>query len=135
MCVRDDGKYYTDDSTYSDDGRDFTKNMDGHRLPGNTIDKVIVEGRLFVYLKTFEKFIQVNKHIEFINLARTGVKIEGVPYMTYEDAIATINPDISSSTFDQKVTTLLENQLEVSDLTECFRGINHPCEKTLPSIP
>ena len=31
MCVRDDGKYYTDDSTYSDDGRDFTKKMDGHR--------------------------------------------------------------------------------------------------------
>ena len=129
MCVRDDGKYYTDDSTYSDDGRDFTKNMDGHRLPGNTIDKVIVEGRLFVYLKTFEKFIQVNKHIEFINLARTGVKIEGVPYMTYEDAIATINPDISSSTFDQKVTALLENQLEVRDLTECFQGLITHVEK------
>jgi hypothetical protein len=129
MCVRDDGKYYTDDSTYSDDGRDFTKNMDGHRLPGNTIDEVIVEGRLFVYLKTFEKFIQVNKHIEFINLARTGVKIEGVPYMTYEDAIATINPDISSSTFDQKITTLLENQLEVSDLTECFQGLITHVEK------
>ncbi len=129
MCVRDDGKYYTDDSTYSDDGRDFTKNMDGHRLPGNTIDEVIVEGRLFVYLKTFEKFIQVNKHIEFINLARTGVKIEGVPYMTYEDAIATINPDISSSTFDQKVTALLENQLEVRDLTECFQGLITHVEK------
>jgi len=131
MCVRADGKYYTDDSTYSDDGRSFTKKMDGHRLPGNTVDEVIVEGRLFVYLKTFEKFIQINKHIEFINLARTGVKVEGAPFMTYEEAMARINPDVSSKIFDQKVRTLLENQHEVSDLLECFKGLIKHVEKLL----
>ena len=74
MCVRDDGKYYTDDSTYSDDGRDFTKNMDGHRL-GNTIDAVIVEGRLFVYLKTFEKFIQVTIILNSLIWLELGLRL------------------------------------------------------------
>ena len=131
MCVRDDGKYYTDDSTYSDDGRDFTKKMDGHRLPGNTLDEVVVEGRLFVYLKTFEKFIQANKHIEFINLARTGVKIKGVPYMSYEDAMAIVNTDSSSAIFDQKIRSLIKNQLEVTNLHECFDGLINHVEKLL----
>ena len=57
MCVRADGKYYTDDSAYADSGSHFTNKMDGHKLPGNTLPEVVVEGRLFVYLKTFEKFI------------------------------------------------------------------------------
>ena len=50
MCVRADGKYYTDDSAYADTGRHFTNKMDGHKLPGNTLPEVVVEGRLFVYL-------------------------------------------------------------------------------------
>ena len=59
MCVRSDGKYYTNDSHYADVGTDVTEKIDGHRLPGNTLDEVIVEGRLYVYLKTFEKFMKV----------------------------------------------------------------------------
>lgn len=131
MCVREDGKYYTNDSTYSDDGRDFIQKMDGHRLPGNTIDEVTVEGRLFVYLKTFEKFIHQYNHIEFINLARTGVKIEGVPFMTYDHAMSTISSSSTSAIFDQKVSDLLKKQLNVRDWPVCFEGLVTHVEKLL----
>ena len=131
MCIRDDGKYYTDDSSYSDTGAHYSKKMDGHRLPGNTLKEVIVEGRLFVYLKTFEKFIQVNNGIEYINLARTGVKIEGVPYMTYEQAIASIDPESSSSIFDEKLQALLDAQISVDDLPACFEGLIAHAESIL----
>ena len=61
MSVRDDGKYYTDDSFYADSGAHFTFKDGGQRLPGNTQEKVLVEPRLFVYLKTFsEQFIEKN---------------------------------------------------------------------------
>ena len=35
----------------------YSSTEKGQRLPGNTQEKVLVEGRLFVYLKTFEQFI------------------------------------------------------------------------------
>ena len=52
MAIRDDGRYYSDDTSYSDSGAHYASTEKGHRLPGNTQEKVIVEGRLFVYLKT-----------------------------------------------------------------------------------
>ena len=87
MCVRSDGKYYTDDSSYSDSGSHYTNKLEGHRLPGNTIDEVIVEGRLFVYLKTFEQFIAENKSVEYRNLAALWSESEGADYITQEDAL------------------------------------------------
>ena len=87
MAIRDDGRYYSDDTSYSDSGAHYASTEKGHRLPGNTQEKVIVEGRLFVYLKTFEQFISENQNVEYRNLARTGVKINGAPYITFEDAI------------------------------------------------
>ena len=131
MCVRDDGKYYTDDSSYADTGAHFTDKKEGHRLPGNTLDQVIVEGRLFVYLKTFEKFIEVNKDIDYINLARTGVKIKGVPYMTYDEAISSVDPNTSSTLFDEKISDLLENQIQISDLYGCFEKLIEHIKKLL----
>ena len=47
MCVRSDGKYYTDDSNYADSGNHFVGKLDGHRLLGNTLDEVAMEGRLY----------------------------------------------------------------------------------------
>ena len=103
MAVRDDGRYYTDDSFYSDSGDHYTSNTSGHRLPGNTQDEVLVEGRLFVYLKTFEQFIVNYPQVEYRNLARTGVRIKGAPYQTYEDALQWIGPGTSSKPFVDKV--------------------------------
>ena len=76
MCVRDDGRYYSDDTSYSDSGAHYASSNKGQRLPGNTQEKVLVEGRLFVYLKTFEQFIKESPDVEYINLCRTGVRIE-----------------------------------------------------------
>lgn len=121
MAVRDDGRYYTDDSFYSDSGDHYTSNTSGHRLPGNTQDKVLVEGRLFVYLKTFEQFIANYPQVEYRNLARTGVRIKGAPYQSYEDALQWIGSETSSKPFVDKVTYLLENQGECPDLSLIYQ--------------
>ena len=131
MCVRSDGKYYTDDSSYSDSGSHYTKKMEGHRLPGNTIDEVIVEGRLFVYLKTFEQFIAENKGVEYRNLAATGVKVSGADYITQEDALDWVGLTTSSFPFSEKISELLNHQKEMPELTEIFSGLKTFLENLL----
>jgi len=79
-------------------------------LPGNTIDEVIVEGRLFVYLKTFEQYIAENKSVEYRNLAATGVKVSGADYITQEDALNWVGLTSSSFSFSEKVSELLNHQ-------------------------
>jgi len=119
MAVRDDGRYYSDDTSYSDTGAHYHSLDKGQKLPGNTQDKVVVEGRLFVYLKTFEQLISEQPLVDFRNLARTGVKINGAPYQTYEDAIEWVGAT-DSSAFDKHVAQLLENQKDCPDLKQVF---------------
>ena len=109
MSVRDDGRYYSDDTSYADTGAHYSSLTKGQRLPGNTQEKVLVEGRLFVYLKTFEQFIAQNPLVEYRNLARTGVKINGAPYQTYDEAIGWIS-DSNSEIFGTTITKLLAKQ-------------------------
>ena len=123
MCVRADGKYYTDDSAYADTGRHFTNKMDGHKLPGNTLPEVVVEGRLFVYLKTFEKFISENPKVSYKNLAKTGVKIKGADYMEFSSALEWIGSDSSSVPFADRITSLLSVKKEDPCLLEVFSGL------------
>jgi hypothetical protein len=120
MAARSDGKYYTDDSFYADSGNHYSSNEKGHWLPGNTNDKVLVEGRLYVYLKTFEKFIKENPEIEYRNLSRTGVKIENVPYLNYDDALTWVGESTSSSNFDSKIKELLDNQNDCPQLEAVY---------------
>jgi len=124
MCVRDDGRYYTDDSFYADAGNHYASTDKGQRLPGNTQEKVLVEPRLFVYLKTFEQFIS-KKHesVEYRNLARTGARIEGAPYITYEEATEWAGEGVSSKEFDTLLGKLLENQEKNTDLKSLFDPI------------
>ena len=131
MCVRADGKYYTDDSAYSDSGSHFTTKMDGHRLPGNTLPEVIVEGRLFVYLKTFEKFISENPQVDYRNVAKTGVKIKGAQYSDYNSTIDWIGRDTSSNVFTETVFSLLNDQKQVPPLEDMFSGLRNFLEKLL----
>ena len=122
MCIRDDGRYYTDDSAYSDSGSHFANSKQGHRLPGNTQEKVVVESRLFVYLKIFEQFIAEQSGVEYRNLARTGVQVEGAPYMEKEEALDWVG-NRSSLPFMEKIEQLLELQGEIPDLS----GLFEPC--------
>jgi hypothetical protein len=129
MSVRDDGRYYSDDTSYSDSGAHFNASSKGQRLPGNTQEKVLVEGRLFVYLKTFEQFISQNEGIEYRNLARTGVKISGAPYQTYDQALKWIG-ESESKPFDNRVEKLLSDQGNCPD----FKAIFSPMLKYAESI-
>ena len=131
MCVCSDGKYYTDDSSYSDSGSHYTNKMDGHRLPGNTLDEVIVEGRLFVYLKTFEKFISENHSVEYRNLAATGVKVKGADYMDYDSALKWIGDSTSSKPFTDKIEQLLNEQKPTPKIEDVFAGLRKFLEKLL----
>ena len=129
MCIRDDGRYYTDDSAYSDYGGHYSGTSQGHRLPGNTQEQVLVEGRLFVYLKIFEQFIGEQSGVEYRNLARTGVRIQGAPYMDYQDALGWMG-QTSSVIFEEKVKSLLKNQTTPPSLREIFR----PCRNHIRKI-
>ena len=115
MCIRDDGKYYTDDSSYADSGTHYSDIKRGHKLPGNTQDSVLVEGRLFVYLKTFEKFISENPDVEYRNLARTGVKVKGAPFLDYEEAKSWIGGTSDSQLFKDRVQKLLSTEENYAD--------------------
>ena len=120
MCVRKDGKYYTDDSAYADSGSHFTDKIEGHRLPGNTTDEVVVEGRLFVYLKTFEKFIQEHPNVHYRNLARAGVKVEGAPYINFDEAIDWIGVQSSNQRFEEEVKKILSSQVPCPSLPDTY---------------
>ena len=91
----------------------------------------MVEGRLFVYLKTFEQFIAKNPNIEYRNLARTGVKIQGAPYLNYDDALAWIGNKTNSKPFADAVTQLIDNQGDCPDLATIFRPARQFAEKLL----
>ncbi len=123
MCVRHDGKYYTDDSAYADTGSHFTERREGHKLPGNTEDEVIVEGRLFVYLKTFEKFIRENSSVDYRNLARNGVRVSGAPYLDYDSALDWIGRGSSNQPFVRKLDELLSRQDPMPDFTAVFANL------------
>lgn len=100
LAARTDGKLHLSDSFYSDLGGD-TANLSKCRwLPGNTIEKVPVEEKLFIYLKTFEELTrayttelkaQTGKGLSVYNLSRLGAKVKGMPYLPLEKAGAVLN--------------------------------------------
>ena len=131
MCVREDGKYYTDDSSYADSGSHYTNKMEGHKLPGNTIPEVLVEGRLFVYLKTFEKFISQNPNVSYKNIAKTGVKVNGADYIDYDDAIKWIGESSNNECFIKKISDLLNDKKQSPDLSVVYSGLKNFLDQLL----
>jgi len=129
MCVRNDGRYYTDDSAYADRGAHYANTSQGHRLPGNTEDEVLVEGRLFVYLKTFEEFIRAQGKVEYRNLARTGVRVQGAPFLSFEDSLSWIG-DSTNEKFVQKLDDLLSQKVKCPPLAEVL----NPCRQYAAKI-
>jgi hypothetical protein len=123
MSVRDDGQYYTADSAYADSGNHFTDTDKGHKLPGNTQELVHVESRLFVYLKTFENFVGENPSIEYRNLARTGVKIKGVPYVDFEQALNWIG-EVKKHSFNEELEKLFDSSGDKPDLEAILKPIH-----------
>lgn len=94
MCLAPDGQTHVKDSIY--EGAKI-KTSDPSREPpmktvqGNTFGEVKTLNNLFVYLKSFEQWVQAHPQVEIFNTARLGAKIGGVPYVTYEQAAVKIN--------------------------------------------
>jgi hypothetical protein len=121
MAIGQNGKYYVEDSAYGDSGSHYASTDRVQNLPGNTLEKVPVEGRLFVYLKTFEEFIAQNPQVQYRNLAEFGALVKGAPYQTFEQASEWIMSGDSSS-FEQNINELFAEQDGKApiDLNEIF---------------
>jgi hypothetical protein len=130
MAMKSDGQYYTSDSFYADQGTDYADLTRTQNLPGNTLETVPVEARLFVYLRTFEQFVANNSSIEYANLARLGAKVKGVPYMTFEEALPWIEGH-SSDFFDKRMEALFKEELPPLSLSECLRPTREYTERLL----
>ncbi len=91
MAIRPDGTTHTLNSFYNGykvEGELFDKNV--RFVAGNTSEKVPTLGNLFVYLKTFEQWVEAHPQVELSNTARLGAKISKVPYLTYKEALSKI---------------------------------------------
>jgi len=86
MAVKSDGQIHTKDSFYSDDNSNKIDTSKCRWIPGNHGELVPVEEKLFAYLRIFENQVSHYTHIKFYNLARTGSRIHGVPYLSSEQA-------------------------------------------------
>lgn len=101
LAITESGQTHTADSIYNDRGRLFMDISKCRVVPGNTLPKVHVESKLFVYLQFFNSMAKRFKDkINFINTARLGAKIEGIPYKSYEEALEFVGPKTSVSPLD-----------------------------------
>jgi hypothetical protein len=87
LAIRTDGRTHAQDSFYTDINANGVPLAGCRLLPGNTFAEVPVEEKLFVYLKTFEQLVQQRTELKFLNTARLGARIAGVPYATFAEAV------------------------------------------------
>ena len=130
MAMTSEGQYYTNDSFYADKGAHYAETLRAQNLPGNTLETVPVESRLFVYLRTFEQFVERFPDIEYANLARLGAKVKGVPYMDFEEALAWIDGH-SSDSFDHRMEALFKEELPALSLSKCLQPTREYVERLL----
>ena len=81
LALTASGQSHASDTFYADMQANQA-NVSGCRwLPGNTLDKVPVESKLYVYLKTFEQLARERGgRLRLRNASRLGARIEGIPY-------------------------------------------------------
>lgn len=96
MALTASGQSHSMDSIYSVGGIPRGDLSKCRWLPGNTDEKVPVEHKYLVFLKTFQTFARENPQMSFLNTAEHGVKVEGMPYGTYAEAAEWL--DVGSST-------------------------------------
>ncbi len=87
LAIRPDGRSHAVDSFYTDRGMNHLDPATCRRLPGNTLPEVLVEEKLYVYLKTFEELAVHRPHLKFRNTARLGARIAGMPYADFAAAL------------------------------------------------
>ncbi|MGH8018566.1 MAG: motility associated factor glycosyltransferase family protein [Opitutaceae bacterium] len=87
LAVRTDGRSHAADSFYSDLNVNRVDPAACRMLPGNTLERVPVEEKLYVYLKAFEQLAARRPGLRFCNTARLGARIEGVDYVPLREAL------------------------------------------------
>jgi len=94
------GKLHNSDSFYTDWGADEVDTQTCRWLPGNTLEKVPVEAKLYVYLKTFEELSyaytkelekNLGKGLSLYNLSRLGARVRGMPYLSFGQAAGVLD--------------------------------------------
>ncbi|MEM9159482.1 MAG: 6-hydroxymethylpterin diphosphokinase MptE-like protein, partial [Verrucomicrobiota bacterium] len=94
LAAREDGQTHATDSFYTGEGLNFTDVEACRWMPGNTIEKVPVESKLYVYLKTFEQLAgSYGEDLELVNTSRLGARIEGIPYEPAEAAFGRLGDE------------------------------------------
>lgn len=114
--------FYTD-TRYPD--IDFKK---CRKLSGNQLHEVLVEEKLFIYLKLFIQLIADSPHIEYINTSPLGAKIEGASYEDFSRALFSIKAfnsdrvqeDVCSACVYEKNLKLCDR---FSSLAEYFKKV------------
>lgn len=81
LAVRDDGRSHASDSFYEDAGGGRVDPNACRKAPGNTRETVLVESRLYVYLKTFERLARERAgRYALRNASPLGARVAGLPY-------------------------------------------------------
>ncbi len=112
MALTADGQNHTADSFYADEDTLITRTERCRQLPGNTLDTVPVDPALYVYLRTFQRLVAENANtLSFCNTARLGARIEGVPYLDYDDALQWLGPEL-----EEDPSNVLTAALSTADL-------------------
>lgn len=106
FAARTDGRLHASDSFYLDDSKDTVQTDKCRWCPGNTIEKVPVEEKLFVYLKTFEQLARIyskelklsdGKGMSVFNLSPLGAKVQHMPYLEFGKAKSVLDSFRSGS--------------------------------------
>lgn len=96
LAITKTGKSHTEHSFYADNKYRDVEKSHSYRVPGNVLDEVLAEQKLFVYLKTINQLVKDFSDIEYVNTAPLGAKIEGVPYKAFDEALAWLEEGTSS---------------------------------------
>ena len=86
LAAKSDGQLHASDSFYRDDHDNRIVVEQCRMVPGNTIEEVPIEEKLFVYLKTFTQLAAERAgEGEFVNVSRLGARIDGIPYVSLDE--------------------------------------------------
>ncbi|BET65952.1 hypothetical protein ASA1KI_08700 [Opitutales bacterium ASA1] len=87
LAVRADGRSHVIDSFYTDLDANRVETSRCRLLPGNTLESVPVEEKLFVYLKAFEQLVASRRAVVVRNTSRLGARIAGADYSDFDEAL------------------------------------------------
>ncbi len=118
LAVKADGQSHARDSFYSDLNANSVATQSCRAVPGNVEETVLVEEKLFVYLKTFEQLVkEEDSGLELWNTSRFGARIEGIPYISLDEIWLRLKTETAPSILSSqmgRVETILSSQEDLS---------------------